>query len=414
MLHPEAKKAMKRRLEAALDSSTIDEGYISFFSTEQGVEEFLKETLKHFKDVNYLDIIFAVQKFTNLMIDSKFESYDERKEFNGELKELLSGDEFSDLVEEITTYFSSLPHDYEIYFPLASVETIHHNILKITDEVFLYEVKEGDGKLGEPIDDTPKLSFLKRRNQGDIYLCVNIKGSCVFTFENKAVSKSYSLFKQFIHSGITKGILKRNYSSTATRRMPLLGLEFEKDKLLVKDLNNEKLDYLTLNLAPNVLEYISQLEINSDYLEFYRTETRATNEQLMSFIAGAIGSEILNPNNSENENLLTAIDWSFESKVNPNNTFSFIQLCIALEAILSDNSESESITKTLSDRAAYFIGESVNERRKIIDQFKELYGLRSKLVHGRKANLQDDEESLYNWGTDLLEKIIKKEFSLLK
>lgn len=280
--------------------------------------------------------------------------------------------------------------------------------------MYLYEVQDGDGLLGTPIDDKSPFSFWEKRKEGDVYLCIEKEGFAVFTYENRTISDAYSLFKRFIHAGLTIGIFKKSHGASLSRNISLKGLELENDKILVKDTNNDKLDYITLNLAPNVIEFISKLELDPDYLNEVSQDQDIDDSQLIKAICNFVSRRILDIDNPYTANLLSAIDWSFESKVNPNKTFAFIQLCIALEAISSDNTGSESITKTLADRAAYFIGTSIERRRIIIDKFKELYSLRSRLVHKHQKYLNDEEKDLYLWGSLLLNRIIKKEFSLLE
>ena len=120
--------------------------------------------------------------------------------------------------------------------------------------------------------------------------------------------------------------------------------------------------------------------------------------------------------NNDTLPIKTAIEWAFDSEINENDTVSFLQICLGLEAILGyelDHKE-QPLSKTLADRCAYLIGMNIQERKRIKDDFKKLYDLRSKLVHGRAVRLHDNEKVYLNWGKEILNRVILKEMEYLK
>jgi len=121
--------------------------------------------------------------------------------------------------------------------------------------------------------------------------------------------------------------------------------------------------------------------------------------------------------NCDSENtgrIKSAIEWYIDSYTTENTTISFLQICIALEAIFGDDNGREGITKTLADRCAYLIGTSIQDRKKIRERFEKLYSVRSKLVHGSVASLTHDERQNLEWGREIAIQSIQKEIMNLK
>lgn len=92
---------------------------------------------------------------------------------------------------------------------------------------------------------------------------------------------------------------------------------------------------------------------------------------------------------------------------------SFLQVCFGLEALFTENGvdikeEKASILSTLSLKCAYLISSTVEERKQNIDKIKEIYSLRSKLVHGRQNSLKRSEKDLLYYGRKILELSIEK------
>jgi hypothetical protein len=117
--------------------------------------------------------------------------------------------------------------------------------------------------------------------------------------------------------------------------------------------------------------------------------------------------------NQSKNSIRSALEWSFESGCSDNSVFSFIQNCIALEAILGGDAPMDSLTQTLADRCAYLVSRKASARAVIRKEFKKLYRTRSKLVHGRSQSLSDEERRLMRFGKSMLYMAINKEIEYL-
>jgi len=81
--------------------------------------------------------------------------------------------------------------------------------------------------------------------------------------------------------------------------------------------------------------------------------------------------------------LRLALRWLFESRCEPRFEAAIVKTSIALESLLA-LSESESLSRTLSERMAFLLSELPAERERIYALFKSFYDTRSKIVHGSK------------------------------
>jgi hypothetical protein len=125
-------------------------------------------------------------------------------------------------------------------------------------------------------------------------------------------------------------------------------------------------------------------------------------------------SNLIKTNNNNAQSVKSAIEWAFDSQVEENETVSFIQVSIGLEAILGEETGREPLAETLADRCAYLLADTIENRKIIRKNFRKFYDLRSKLVHGRSIRLRDEEGWGLEWGKSVLNGIIRREIKNLK
>lgn len=124
-------------------------------------------------------------------------------------------------------------------------------------------------------------------------------------------------------------------------------------------------------------------------------------------------TKLLDDSTDEAQNIVSAIDWCIQSEINTDKTMSFLQTCMGLEALLGDNNNDAGLTLTLTDRCAYLIGRGMVERAEIKKEFKAIYQLRSKLVHGRMNKISTQDRELCRKAIRYLKRAISKELSYL-
>ncbi|MBN1135417.1 MAG: hypothetical protein JXM73_02470 [Anaerolineae bacterium] len=79
--------------------------------------------------------------------------------------------------------------------------------------------------------------------------------------------------------------------------------------------------------------------------------------------------------------ILLSLDWLFDSRLEPRTPAAVVKTAIALESLLI-LSESEAVTQSLSERAAFILSGDPNLRQQTSRMLKHFYSGRSGIVHG--------------------------------
>lgn len=113
--------------------------------------------------------------------------------------------------------------------------------------------------------------------------------------------------------------------------------------------------------------------------------------------------------------LINAAQWCFDAcrSTTRDPVKAFLYLGIAWDALLGSKGGSANITSTLGDRLAYLISQTREEREEILGDFKRFYQVRSKVVHGRLAWLDESETEAFEWGLRAFKKAFEKELELI-
>lgn len=247
-----------------------------------------------------------------------------------------------------------------------------------------------------------------------LYICVDIDGYVLPSLSNIAVLQALSIFKQLVHLGISINVFREGSDLFSTWGL-LSGIGQKYDlHAIVMNHNNQDNILGSALLHRDVAGYISKIEFNHDYT----STVKAGCESVTACLSSSF-STFDKVFNTEYEGddiaaIRTAIEWAFDSNSNDNDTVAFIQVCIGLEALLGEGVGQEPLTDTLADRCAYLLGNSLKSRKDIKRNFKELYRLRSNLVHGRVPRLKQNESGFLRWGKDILDAVIHKELKYLK
>lgn len=117
----------------------------------------------------------------------------------------------------------------------------------------------------------------------------------------------------------------------------------------------------------------------------------------------------------QSDRIVRAGQWFFDSYTGRNELLSFLQAMVALEILLGDKATSDVIglNELLRNRCAYLIGKDYTQREEILLDFKEIYEIRSKIVHRGKRKLKVRESVLFDKLRWLCRRVIQEEVDLL-
>lgn len=399
-MHPDAEKSLRQKINSALLECAVDEKGNPAFPEDShawAASEQAEKTKS--KWISAGDAYGIILRNTYNALAGK----DIAKGKKHKLTELLGSDEIKKLEEDIVNFLKSIPRNYSLYLILGRDSfTPPLSVTKISDKISLVNLLENDPLLDLKVSlnyETEKPVFRK----GNILLRIQVSGYARDSYnDDSALSDAYSLLKQICYIGMQTEILHESQNSFWF----LIKKHVECYLYLVDE--TESPNKCTAIRAPSYAEKL--------------LECLAVNEHSFTILASGnkviknIGFVCDQSNELSSVGYLkTAAEWAFESGANPDRTNSFIQLCVALEAILGEDSKSEiGLTEQLSDRCAFYIGTDMQSRQRIRDNFRDLYKHRSKLVHGKKAKLSGDDYASYSWGKKILDYIFMKELRNIK
>lgn len=295
-------------------------------------------------------------------------------------------DEFVDSLYDV---YTNTPMNYSIDF--------HFRNLKIDIEQIEYDFiairsanEVGLGLIGKQ----EKYAVVSIKRDG--YFSGGYPGSFF-----KEILQDLKVFVFLLKSANLIKVGKRDVSSSL-----FLSMTGYKDNIQIECINN-KYDWMNCNssVSESINKFLYNLVLNTD-IEKEEINKKINNSLLVL-------NALVKNNTKEALRIRAAIGWLVQSEINDDETMSFVQICMGLESIFGDDDYEGGLTTILSDRCAYLIGKNIKDRRFIKDTFKKIYQIRSKIVHGVRNHLSEDEEHLRHLADFYLEKSILKEIKNL-
>lgn len=409
MVHHKAVDNMKAKTLRALQDCTVKDRWPVFASYTQNVAKLAEEAVKHKKEWLTSSNVYSI--FASEVSSAIRPNLADGQEFEGQLTDLLDGDIVSSLAERIVEIILSVPRAYVFYFPLPYVHLQVNESLQIGEGIFLQMFGpeqhipggEKNGLLG---------AFGTHLERNKLYLCIEEKGFTSGDIDDIVFNHALSKFKILTHLLIIRGTLSERSISPVV--YGLGGTSHYVPNLVSTIFDTERPDeiHATTLLPIGVSRHADKLCLNEENKSYLKAKAE---EQVGAYIQSMSSHPalLLKHSGEDSVPIRSAIEWAYEASTTDNDTIAFIQVCIGLEAILGDDTSTESISATLADRCAYLLGNDIQGRKTIRENFRELYKRRSKIAHGRTIRLKPDESGYLNWGKNVLNYLILKEMKHL-
>lgn len=115
-------------------------------------------------------------------------------------------------------------------------------------------------------------------------------------------------------------------------------------------------------------------------------------------------------------NILLGAQWLLDSHCGSDELLQFVQAAVVVEILLGDKASSDltGLGELLSNRCAYLIATSHAQRNELLQDFRSIYEVRSKIVHRGKSRLALGERTLFNKLRWMCRRIIQEEVELLE
>jgi hypothetical protein len=116
------------------------------------------------------------------------------------------------------------------------------------------------------------------------------------------------------------------------------------------------------------------------------------------------------------KNIALSARWLFESHCGRDALLQYIQAAVAIEILLGDEEADPSVglTTLMANRCAFLIAKTPAARTNLLQLFREIYKVRSKIVHRGKSRLNAQEMGLFRSLHLILRTIIDNEQRLLE
>ncbi|MGZ5858711.1 MAG: hypothetical protein ACXWJK_15880 [Burkholderiaceae bacterium] len=412
-MHPKALENMKAKVISALQGCTVKERWPVFDSYWANVSHLSEEVLKHKKEWLTSSNVYSI--FHTEVASALKAKHHEDRSIEGALTDVLDNDSISALAERIIAIISSVPRKYIFYFPMPNVQLGDIRTLSLGHGIALRVFGKGEdvpggvrvggilGMVGMHLD------------MEKVYLCIEESGFTSGDTDDVAFSGALSKFKILTHLLLESGVFAERTISPIMYGLSGVGGHYVPNLIAtVFDMERPNEIHATALLPIGIGRRTDKLCLNEESKAIQKAKSdgkEAFEKCFLSMLNHPV--LLLSHEGVDSVPIRSAIEWAYEAASTENDTIAFIQVCIGIEAILGDETTSESITSKLADRCAYLLGNDISGRRTIRGRFLDLYRCRSKLAHGRAIRLKNDERVHLNWGKDVLNYLIKKEMKHL-
>jgi hypothetical protein len=245
--------------------------------------------------------------------------------------------------------------------------------------------------------------FLLQWDQLSTYLQIKVIGFIGKYGETTPIVEAISLLKAFCGIGIALRLFKINY----TYRPTPTKAKFFIHRRIGDEWVIERLYDLEAGLSDTFHDLV-----------FHDLDGNLKSEEDKAlWIDGRIGEiNCVFTHREKAQRIIRASQWLFDSYCGKNELLSFVQTTVVMEILLGEKAISDvmGLGDLLRNRCAYLIGDSHKQREDILKDFKEIYDVRSKIVHRGKAKLNMNERFLFSKLQWMCRRVIQKEIELLQ
>lgn len=254
-------------------------------------------------------------------------------------------------------------------------------------------------------------------NDKQFYLKGSIEGFIEDSFTTPTVAKFLSGVKSFLGLGIAVFLFeteRRGFFNTP-RTAPILVFRNNNGTLSIQDEHlfaRGEMDTLQSIKLFSSIEQRSKEPTKFPGLLGLGTDFEVGRDVLIGRKLELISKAF--KNNERGKEVLRAGCWYFDGSSAENSALKFVQLTTTLEILLGDQDPEENLTTLMANRAAYMIGRNHEERQEVIEKFKKLYKVRSKIVHRGHTELSSEERDTWFALLVLCSRVLERELTLLK
>lgn len=310
----------------------------------------------------------------------------------GVLKDFLPKDDMERFEAKLFYDLSNIPHKYVIRYQLEEITKLPKMLITISKNVKLEVTDSSDAKpfYTKPPEDSNNLEPVMSS-----YLLIDVTGFCCHDLNSSGVQESITIIKVFIFFIWNSNTILNMENSSLNSSLNTFTTSVIKNKFL--QISNDS--DLLIKLPSDLTHFLNNFKFK--------------NEEITNLDFSGV-KKLLESESNGAKRIKSAIEWYIDSTFNKSDSVKFIQTCIGLESLLGDERQDAPLSYTLADRCSYLIAESFEDRERIRKSFRDMYKVRSKLVHGTSRNITETEAKHYTDARYFLNKAIMKELDYLQ
>lgn len=384
-IHPNCRKILKNKIEEAIsEASFINNNTINpqILSTLNGIELSLPE-----KTRQQLKAIISENPVRDFVFSEVYYDLKNNRSRDDSSKDqpLTSIEKYKNISQAADDLINDLLNpvrSYTVFFELLNTDTgsdilsFLDNSMKLSDSAELIKLTSNDLEKKYVIKQTKKLGLFENPPLSSNKICLKIMHNGYFPiFEGPSKKTVYNIFKESLLICNTFGLFD-------IRSVPI---------------QNNKHYFTFQNISKDQHKHIDSFCYSSGYgfypdinvSEYFKDIDMAMKREYLTNASNQIQTYFKMDNR-----IRATARWLMNSYLSENDLLAYIQATTAIEILLGEKKYTDTlgIQNLISNRMAYSIAKSPEERKEIINKFIKIYETRSKIVHNGAEELGDAEK----------------------
>jgi len=383
-LHVEARKKISRVLNSELRACTLRGKYPILGEGVVWGWQFAEILEKHLgRFITNIDAFYRLHDFVTSAVG---EIPDGDREKVRLLSEHLSSDQMASLSTRILEFVDSLPKAYRVFLRLGRIESLPWTELTLGVDICLRHVSSTStetkyradrrNRLGRLLGD--KTDHYEPFYENAVILEVKTRGFARKDPRSAAIAEAWEIIREVLFAGKAIGLFN------SERRAGAFGPPKE-TLFFLEETEPSSIELEEVDFDHRVREHLGRYAVSPlDEVPLRRDVIFASHARRIATLLDRAKAADADP-------VRAGALWGFLSETMDNDTLKFLHTCIGIEAILGLDSDKQGVTELLADRCGFLLGENRSTRSFWKEQFKAMYDVRSKVVHGRRRKLQKKE-----------------------
>ncbi|SFV07254.1 HEPN domain-containing protein [Pseudoduganella namucuonensis] len=415
----EARRALAIKLAATLSGMTVIDNEI-LAAWNPATHIFAESALKYFGDWMSADdiVTFLFEEARPIL-----------RRLNVGLKlraRPLSVEKARLLSEELINALAEIPRTYQVFFPLPQMQTIPDtefcSSIQLVSRDFgrKSDFLSAESTFQGMVSDTGSSADVEVDNT-QTFLRVTISGYLSSSRTQSAMLSATSILKRCVQMGVIKNAFAVDGFHPGFHK---LSTGPDSDVLAHPALTALATESFAngrpvrrIQLSRNLSNYLTRIRIYTiGGMRQVRPPVISNSDMqrdLQNLLSSSYSLLVERINEEQTRSLRSAFEWAFDAMADDETVPSYISTCIGIEAALGEESESGGITERLADRCAFLLGSIPVQRSCIRVDVREIYKLRSKLVHGATNTLNGRDTAMSELSRKYLWLILETELDAI-